>query len=449
MSNNTLNPTHLFISYAVEDASLASWLARKLSARGYAVWFDRMELLGGEPWPQTIDEAIKQRTFRMLALMSASSVHKPNPSKERTLALNIARARKIPDFLITLKVDDADLDWLTTDISYIPFNRGWADGWRQLIKKLESVAAPKTLTSGAVLAASTFPNAAEFVHTEPETLTANIVRVKSFPDKLRVFQAVPGLDSATRARIDELWPSFYLENGAYIGLFPPPVGLAKHLKATTEACLWNDCESFRKVHPRSIASTLLTRSLRLRLLKAGAHEHPKHPNIFYLQGNFSDDGKLRFIGYTGKKTWLKIRGKVTFYRGQGQAEVNHHHFGFRVQLARGLGRSLHVQLTPTLVFFDVAGQIISDESVGSRRRKLTKNWWNAKWLNRLRAAEEFLTKLPPLADEDLTLEPGLIGLTAPVMLAEKELLAQNDESESENEETVVDFDGTDDSHDHE
>jgi hypothetical protein len=99
------NATHLFISYADEDANLASWVARKLAAMGYGVWFDRMKMLGGEPWPQTIDDAIRNRTFRMLALMSANSISKPNPTKERTLALRLGRQRDIPDFLITLKLD--------------------------------------------------------------------------------------------------------------------------------------------------------------------------------------------------------------------------------------------------------------------------------------------------------------------------------------------------------
>ena len=139
------NPTHLFISYAIEDVVLAEWLARKLASQGYAVWIDRLKLLGGEPWPQDIDVAIKERTFRMIALLSSDSLKKPNPSKERTLALNISRSRGIPDFLIPLKVDSVELDWLTTDLTYIPFNKGWAEGWRQLLKKLHALHAPYIL----------------------------------------------------------------------------------------------------------------------------------------------------------------------------------------------------------------------------------------------------------------------------------------------------------------
>lgn len=102
---------HLFISYAVEDHTLATWLARKLAARGHPVWFDQMKLLGGEPWPQTIDEAIKTRTFRMLALISEHSLRKPKPTGERVLAQRIGEQRGISDFLIPLKVDGRRRDY--------------------------------------------------------------------------------------------------------------------------------------------------------------------------------------------------------------------------------------------------------------------------------------------------------------------------------------------------
>ncbi len=54
------NPTHLFISYATEDGALADWLARKLANQGYAVWLDRLKMLGGAPWSQSIAIAITE-----------------------------------------------------------------------------------------------------------------------------------------------------------------------------------------------------------------------------------------------------------------------------------------------------------------------------------------------------------------------------------------------------
>src|SRR3990172_7043575 len=147
---------HLFISYATEDFALAEWLTLKLTAAGYKVWCDRFQLLGGERFPRDIDRAIKNDTFRLLALISKASIDKENPTKERTLALSIGRERKV-DFLIPLKVEPlsaTDLNWMISDITYIPFDQGWAPGLAQLFKKLDNISAPKLLTDGLNIAAN-------------------------------------------------------------------------------------------------------------------------------------------------------------------------------------------------------------------------------------------------------------------------------------------------------
>jgi hypothetical protein len=81
----------------------------------------------GESFPKVIDHAIKTRTFRLIALLSRHSLAKPNPLKERTLALAISRRRNI-DFMIPLNVDGLkpdELEWDYTDLTYIPF-QDWA-----------------------------------------------------------------------------------------------------------------------------------------------------------------------------------------------------------------------------------------------------------------------------------------------------------------------------------
>src|SRR5271165_4310370 len=114
---NAINPTEadlqklLFISYAYEDQVFAKWLARKLAFYGYGVWFDQIQILGGESWVKEVDVAIKERSFRVLALLSKSSIGKDNPRKERTLALQLGKQRKMDDFLVTLNLDGAQPDW--------------------------------------------------------------------------------------------------------------------------------------------------------------------------------------------------------------------------------------------------------------------------------------------------------------------------------------------------
>src|SRR6267142_2576799 len=133
----------LFISYAYENETFAKWLARKLAFYGYGVWFDQLQILGGESWVKEVDVAIKERAFRVLGLLSKSSIAKDNPRKERTLALQLGKQQKVDDFLITLNLDGVQPDWTLSDISWISFRDGWADGLRRLLKKLESLSAPR------------------------------------------------------------------------------------------------------------------------------------------------------------------------------------------------------------------------------------------------------------------------------------------------------------------
>jgi hypothetical protein len=48
----------LFISYAGEDGAFVTWLAGKLSAFGFRVWWDRSKLSGGDTFTFDIDDAI-------------------------------------------------------------------------------------------------------------------------------------------------------------------------------------------------------------------------------------------------------------------------------------------------------------------------------------------------------------------------------------------------------
>lgn len=440
----TTNPSHLFISYAVEDAELARWLARKLAARGHPVWFDQIKLLGGEPWPQTIDDAIKNRTFRMLGLISEHSLRKQKPTGERTLAQRIAEQRKIPDFLIPLKVDGSELDWLTTAVSYISFTHGWADGWRALLKKLDSISTPRSLVNAAPLAASSFPRGEDLVNDTGEQLFTNIIRVKSFPNILRVFRIDGSLESEDWTKLERTWAFYEITKDALVALIPPPPEFVDRIKPTPEQLLWAECELFRNVRARDIAASLILKALSRRLTRAGCLEHPnpKLKETFFLPETFIQGGKLSFKGSRGKNTWLLIRGRVTFRRAGGTREVNFHHFAFRLRLARGLDKGFYVQLTPTLVFFDEKGNAIVDKSVGSRRRRMTKMWYNDKWLNRVMAAEHVLTSLPTGGADDLVLEPGVLALTSTRALNEAilEPEAANDDAGEESTAQEVELD---------
>lgn len=198
---------HIFLSYAWEDGAVAEWLARKLATAGYAVWMDRLKMLGGERWPKDIDVAIKTRTFRMVALLSRHSLDKPNPSKERQLALALGRERGESDFLLPLNLDGlqaTDLDWQLSDINWTPFQR-WGDGLEALLKKLESLEAPRALgASGAAKALATF-QPTDVLSDAPEPVVSNCLAVRTIPAAVHRFNVSRTLLETERRALLRNW----------------------------------------------------------------------------------------------------------------------------------------------------------------------------------------------------------------------------------------------------
>jgi TIR domain len=71
----------VFISYSRRDYYFAESLARHLSARGLAVWFDVKDLTPGRSWEQDLDAAL-DRAPAMVLVASPKSWERPNVRKE-------------------------------------------------------------------------------------------------------------------------------------------------------------------------------------------------------------------------------------------------------------------------------------------------------------------------------------------------------------------------------
>jgi len=212
---------HLFISYATEDWPFVEWLALRLTAEGYKVWCDRFKLLGGESYPKDIDAAIKWRTFRFLAVLSHHSVNKPNPLKERTLALNLSKERE-ENFVVPINLDGispTDLDWMVSDLTFISFHHSWAEGLSQLLKLLETLNAPREFSNGRLAAASWF-EAGHLVVRKQERLWLNLAEIKELPKDIYRYEAAAFIPEDERLQMLKLWP--HVSEGKVFWAFAPP-----------------------------------------------------------------------------------------------------------------------------------------------------------------------------------------------------------------------------------
>lgn len=384
-----VTPEHLFISYATEDWPLAEWLTRRLTAEGYRVWCDRFQLLGGESYPRDIDLAIKTRTFRVLALLSKASIDKPNPRKERTLALNLGRERHV-DFLIPLNVGGlraTELDWMTNDLTFIPFHPSWAEGLRQLLRKLQSVSTPRPVANGREIAINTFMPAA-VLSDRPETLFTNHLRFTQIPANILRFTLSTPMTPLEQQLVTEEWAYYAVSPTTVFGLTSPPGDVIGADRISFAARIPRTTDSADGIDVANVVSSLLYRSILVEYVKRGLKPSADHATVYFPPGLLQND-RLFFSTYDGRTTWLLANGERT-YRRRGEVQRYRYHLSPRVRIRRDIAPEYVLQISPGLYLTDLEGHELPARIRNSRRKELCRSWWNHEWVNRHLAIVSFL-----------------------------------------------------------
>lgn len=382
---------HLFISYATEDWPFAEWLTRQLTAKGYSVWCDRFKLLGGESYPKDIDQALKTGAFRVLGVLSRFSINKANPIKERTMALNLAKSLKIDDFLIPINLDGlapTDLDWMTNDITFIPFSESWAEGLRQLLKKLQTINAPQPLERGKQIAIETFIPG-PLLASIPEYIRSNLLPLLAIPQMIKKVSLVSPILKIERAIASKVWAHWFVSDQIFLSFHNPPTQAFEHSRIRSI----EEFESIRQVELCGIPmgnlhSSLIDKSLRVKCLQKGLRQTPDY-KTFYFPDGLVQGNKLIFESYTGKAAWILTTGQRS-YRKAGVPQKYVYHLGLKFRVRKDIGSVYYVQLVPTVHFSDLAGNALPDRSAASRRKQISRAWRNHQWFMRFLALSSFL-----------------------------------------------------------
>jgi hypothetical protein len=381
---------HLFISYAWEDQAFARWLALRLTAEGYRVWMDQLKLLGGESWPKDIDAAIKTRTFRMLGLLSQHSIAKPNPLKERTLALTLAKKPELAGFLIPLNVDGlaaADLDWLTSDITFIPFAASWGKGFAQLLKLLEREGCPKFADNGRSVARAAYGHH-DIVVQRPELLTSNVQPFAQVPAELITFKVDPRLDKQVSGDAGRDWPFYTVSPTHVIAFSPPDPDLARWLRVTPiQSTNWRNVPTVEGIKSANVVSALLRAAVETHCRRRGM-AWSRDTEAFHFTGPLGQTLPVRLP--SGETTTVQHSGQRTFFR-IGQPKVPYRYrLAAKPIVERDLFGEYALVWRLRFYFTDVNDQPLLPTQQLSRRKHVTRSWFNRHWLVRHLALMQFL-----------------------------------------------------------
>lgn len=427
---------HLFISYASEDEFFAEWLTLKLTSEGYRVWCSKFKLLGGESYPKDIDKAIKERTYRLLAIMSHSSVSKDNCVKERTTALNIGKERKT-DFLIPLNLDGlkpTELDWMTSDITFIQFNESWVSGWKQLLKKLESIETPILLSSGReIVSRMCLEN--NLYNDTPETFISNCLPIIQIPKKVKRYEFTTKVTKFGLAPLMREWAFWRIGKYAFSFNTPSTDLCERYSMRYTDDFLWENFESILDIPTSNMIIHLLRRSIQVKCFTKGLDLSSYYDDLFFFPNSLIKDGKIHNMRFEGDWSFISICGTRTirkYIEGKSVAITYPYYLGVRPRIRMSDPFGHYLMLIIGVYVTDSEGNMVRGRSQVTRTRKILSSWHNKEILSRQMAIAQFLSDsdkiiINDIPDEQIIISGTFISCESPTSIAEDRLSEQEDQ----------------------
>jgi hypothetical protein len=447
----------VFVSHAnPEDNNFCRWLTMRLAMEGYPVWLDLHRLLGGESFWADIEDAIRNRAVKILYALSRTSNIKPGALKELSLAQTVAKVQRLRDFVIPLKIDDlphADININLHQLNAITFENSWAEGFQQLLLKLEQDGVQKDAHFSPDAVTTwwrTQVNANAGVINEPEDCLSNWFAITHMPAKLFCHEGKTIEDPGASDNISLPYPT--VEQGGRWISFSDAAHLAPALaiRRTIDFATKDVIEGLldERYIPRSEAKKIVSYLLvdnwvrMMRLREMAVYQLSNHRFCGALRQNQVPDDKIAFAGMDGKSAWRGIVGYKTMARANGPSWVRFWHFAVQ---ARAQFFPVWAYLITNHVVFSEDGQHLWDspERQHSARRSQCKNWWNDDWRDRMLAMMTWLSGGADQITIDcggdvLEVSPRPLTFASPVRLARDGAMMPVDIQERERASTEMD-----------
>ncbi len=400
----------IFISHANEptDNEFTRWLALRLAGLGYPVWCDMTKLLGGEKSWDDIEEAIRQKTEKVVVVLSRNSNDRESVLKEVTLAARVGKTKG--DFLIPVRIDDLPNDEVTIELARlnsIDFKAGWASGFAQLIAKLEKDGVAKNAAVFNANAVATWwkehQRQVGEVNSTEEVCASNWFAISDLPEQIFVHSLAKVQHSHDPIITDLRIPHFCEKRRIFT--FEGPEHLTERLRRIgmevlesrpcSHAAFWRHgdrSQRLSKNDARNIITSLLQQGITQRLESAGLKQYllSGEKACYWFPPGFTEGDKVWFdspdFDVSGRKRNRMLVGRQ--FKQNRELARRRWHFAIQPKLIRWPTLSFAIQ--SHVVFTDATGDLLSKEKQHSARRSACRSWHNDKWLNMMLAAMAYL-----------------------------------------------------------
>jgi hypothetical protein len=443
-----LDRTVIFISHAnPEDNAFAAWLSGQLAIAGYSVWSDVTKLVGGEIFWDDIEETIRRRAAKVVAVLSVSAQQKSGFLDEVDLAVRVERTQGLKRFVIPVRLDELSYGDVRANIArknVIDFKDNWALGLHSLLKGLERDGVPRSSRSFAGdLSRWVTERCAQSspIVATPEKLTSNWLRILRLPEHIQLYDV-----SVAQEQIDSLRRSLQQPSFRYLRLIgsfatsqdlqtdaPPDVFFTEKYRIHLDHFLQgktSELPGLTRREANKLAVNLLRQTWNFHMRSRGlcAFETASGQIAWYMPKSFIEGDRVEF-----QDDDLRKRRRTLV----GWSDRRNVYWHFAVEARAILGDIPHFLLKPHVIFTpDGITPVESKERMHLLRRRFCKSWWNDRWRDLLIAFVTWLggadgCTLSAGSTSTIQLEARLMSVLSPISINLEESMASGFESEDE------------------
>jgi len=426
----------IFISHATpEDNGFVRWLGARLELAGFSVWHDLARLKGGDYFWDKIEAAIRNDSFRFLAVVSKVAVDKQGVKDEWALAQTIEKS--FPGFVIPLRLDDYNFSLLPIGIhrkNVIDFASGWHKGLTALLDTLSDANAPKVSAPDPRAARhwlAEMKDGAILQTDSKESLDSTWISVLSLP----TIETARILGSDREIKLTEVNRRIpWFEHEDRIVGFAKAADLVSHMSQSVmlKAAAAVDTASFiedgstlgdktvTKWEARKRVANLVRQAweLAMEAKGLGVHEQSGGRKVFYVTPELTK-------GRGEKVAFLDVDGRKRRKGLNGRSEAKKANWCYAVGMVPQFDEPWRIELRSTIVFTDDDGKPLDAPARAHRlRMSFCRSWWNDRWRGFLRAFLALVAdgqaeiKLPVGSGRAVVVSAVPITFTSPVGLSD-------------------------------
>lgn len=368
------------IDHLASDHAAATWLSRKLTSLGWATWCFGQAPLAGEDADETVRLLIAQRAASYLPILSIKSITDAN-LRARSVLASAKEGRVLPCWLDDLSA--TDMDAAQKKLTPARFDSSWADGLYEVQRQLDHRGVKKTLDTdlGEQLALTAFQNEPLLVD-KPETLFTNVFPV-TVPANILAYE-LKNENATIDPQLFESWA--HHRRGRWIFSFSEPPKPLPTINKRPHKYDWREHPKQYRADSVDMVKILVKRVLFVACREAG-FQWCDERYCFYLDesdpkrhGYQHVDGSYTSVAFTGRRSWGGGEFKTHFKYQLGPI--------FRVAVDEQGNVSVLVRIYVRVT--DAERKPIETAKIPSRRKRVTKSWWNRQWLQRTIGLMQFI-----------------------------------------------------------